>query len=170
METIYPALFRKVQLPPYKRERILTPDGDFLDLDWIKKDSSKLVIISHGLEGNSQRAYIKGMVRAFTSQGFDALAWNYRGCSEQTNLQRRFYHSGATDDLDYIVQHAISKNYKQIYMIGFSLGGNLTLKYLGEEKDLKGLRRLLFFQFPWIYIRVVYNYRDPLIGFIPIVF
>jgi predicted alpha/beta-fold hydrolase len=134
LETIYPAIFRKVHSIDYQRERISTPDNDFLDLDWLRKGSRKLVVISHGLEGNTHRAYVKGMAKAFYDQGFDALAWNYRGCSQEMNRQLRFYHSGATDDLDLVVTHA-SKNYDEIYLIGFSLGGNLTLKYVGERRD-----------------------------------
>src|SRR5690349_25128193 len=64
LETIYPSLLRRVSIRPYVRERITTPDNDFLDLDWIKQGSSKLMIISHGLEGNSERAYVRGMARA----------------------------------------------------------------------------------------------------------
>ncbi|MFZ1809518.1 MAG: alpha/beta fold hydrolase [Cyclobacteriaceae bacterium] len=135
LETIFPALVRKVNVN-YIRERIPTPDHDFLDLDWLKQKSSQLVIISHGLEGNTQRAYIKGMAKAFYEKGYDVLTWNYRGCSEEMNRQLRFYHSGATDDLDIVVQHAINKeNYSSISLIGFSLGGNLTLKYLGEKGE-----------------------------------
>jgi uncharacterized protein len=132
LETIYPALFRKVVLPEYERERIITPDDDFLDLFWLKRKSSSLVIISHGLEGNAQRAYIKGMAKAFYDQGFDTLAWNYRGCGEEINKQLRFYHSGATDDLSTVIEHG-SRHYEKIFLVGFSLGGNLTLKYLGEK-------------------------------------
>ena len=132
LETIYPAVFRKVDLPAFTRERIHTPDDDFLDLDWLTHGSENLVIISHGLEGNSQRPYIKGMAKAFYDRGYDALAWNYRGCGEEMNRQLRFYHSGATDDLDVVVKHAASR-YKSISLIGFSLGGNITLKYLGEK-------------------------------------
>jgi predicted alpha/beta-fold hydrolase len=130
--TIYPALFRRVTLPPFQRERVTTDDNDFLDLDWLKQGADQLIIISHGLEGNSQRPYMKGMARAFYDQKFDVLTWNYRGCGDEMNKQLRFYHSGATDDLDFIVKHA-SKNYKSVYLIGFSLGGNLTLKFLGES-------------------------------------
>lgn len=65
--------------------------------------------------------------------GYDVLAWNYRGCSEEMNRQPRFYHSGATDDLDLVVQHAPTKGYSEINLVGFSLGGNLTLKYTGEQ-------------------------------------
>jgi uncharacterized protein len=135
VETIYPALIRKVDLTHYKRERISTPDDDFLDLDWLAQESDKLVILSHGLEGNSTRAYVKGMARALLQQGFDVLAWNYRGCSGEMNRQLRFYHSGATDDLDTVIRHALStRPYTTVHLIGFSLGGNLTLKYLGENR------------------------------------
>ncbi|MGE0772785.1 MAG: YheT family hydrolase [Cyclobacteriaceae bacterium] len=135
VETIFPAIFRRVQLRPYIRERIQTPDGDFLDLDWLKGGFNQLAILSHGLEGNSSRAYIKGMARILHQAGFDVLAWNYRGCSEEMNRQLRFYHSGATDDLNLVIEHA-SPRYPKIALIGFSLGGNLTLKYLGENRPI----------------------------------
>jgi predicted alpha/beta-fold hydrolase len=133
LETVYPALFRSINVAFPKSERITTSDHDFLDLDWYLGNSKKLVIISHGLEGNSKRAYVLGMTKAFIQQGYDVLAWNFRGCSGELNMAQRFYHSGATDDLDTVVQHALSKAlYQSISLIGFSLGGNLTLKYLGE--------------------------------------
>jgi uncharacterized protein len=134
LETIYPALFRNVLLKKaYQRERIATPDDDFLDLDWLKQGADKLVVLSHGLEGNTQRAYVKGMANAFYNLGYDSLAWNYRGCSEELNRKLRFYHSGATEDLATVLHHAEALNqYTEIVLVGFSLGGNLTLKYLGE--------------------------------------
>ena len=149
LETVYPSLFRSVALQSYQRERIETDDQDFLDLDWLLQQSKKLVIISHGLEGNTNRCYIKGMSKAFFTNGFDTLAWNFRGCSEQMNLQLRFYHSGATDDLDRIVQHAIQKKqYEEIFLIGFSLGANLTLKYLGERTPNPILKKSIVFSAP----------------------
>lgn len=147
LETIYPAILRTVELA-YERERILTPDQDFLDLDWLKQGSKKLVIISHGLEGNSGRAYMKGMARAFFGQGFDVVAWNFRGCSDEMNHRLRFYHSGATDDLDAVVMHARRQEYSELYLIGFSLGGNLTLKYLGERRPWPELRKAIVFSTP----------------------
>lgn len=136
-QSIYPSLFRKIKDVSYTRERIDTTDDDFLNLDWAKaKQSPKgLVILSHGLEGDSSRQYILGMVRALTRDGYDCLAWNYRSCGGEMNRQLRFYHSGATDDLDLVVQHAFKKGYPSVYMMGFSLGGNLTLKYLGERGE-----------------------------------
>ena len=136
LETVYPSLFRKVKSLPYRRERIATPDDDFLDLDWMRRpdQSKKLVIISHGLEGNADRAYVRGMAKAFVDKGIEALAWNFRGCGDELNRQKYFYHSGASHDLDTVVTHAISTGrYTEIYLIGFSLGGNMTLKYLGEK-------------------------------------
>lgn len=134
LQTIVPSLFRATPPLPFERERISTPDEDFLDLDWLRNGSESLVIISHGLEGNSQRPYMKGMARQFFTNGFDVLNWNFRGCSEELNNRPIFYHSGATYDLDTVVKYA-SQNYDSVYLVGFSLGGNLTLKYLGEDRD-----------------------------------
>lgn len=134
LQTIVPSLFRATPPLPFERERISTPDEDFLDLDWLRNGSESLVIISHGLEGNSQRPYMKGMARQFFTNGFDVLNWNFRGCSEELNNRPIFYHSGVTYDLDTVVKYA-SQNYDSVYLVGFSLGGNLTLKYLGEDRD-----------------------------------
>lgn len=135
LETIFPSQFRKVNLPPYQRERINTPDHDFLDLDWLKRGSKKLTIVSHGLEGDTTRPYIKGMAKALYENNYDTLTWNYRGCSGEMNHALRFYHSGATDDLATVIDHALTQSYTEINLIGFSLGGNLTLKYLGEDRS-----------------------------------
>lgn len=148
LETIFPALMRRVALVNYTRERIETPDDDFLDLDWLTRGHDRVVIISHGLEGSSDRAYMKGMARALHLQGFDIIAWNFRGCSGEINRQRRFYHSGATDDLDTVVQHALAKGYKSIYLVGFSLGGNLTLKYIGERTVSPAITRAIAISVP----------------------
>jgi len=135
-QSIYPSLFRKVEFQEPARERISTPDSDFLDLDWYKQDSKKLVIVTHGLEGNSTRAYIRGMAKRFFTSGFDICAWNFRSCSGEINRALRIYHSGDTDDIQTVIQNAISKNqYESIVLIGFSMGGNVTLKYLGQFAD-----------------------------------
>lgn len=147
LETIYPALFRSVSLE-YERELVQTPDDDLLELDWVRNNSKKLVVISHGLEGNSTRAYVKGMARAFVMRGFDALAWNFRGCGDDLNRQLRFYHSGATEDLDSVILHARSKGYKELYLVGFSLGGNLTLKYAGERIPYPEIKKVVAFSTP----------------------
>ncbi len=137
LQTIYPALFRKVPIITDRRERIETPDGDFLDLDWKDCPSSRrLVILSHGLEGSSHQAYVQGMARVFHETGWNILAWNYRGCSGEINRRIKSYHSGATEDLHTVLNH-VYEHYPvlEIALIGFSLGGNITLKYLGEQSD-----------------------------------
>ncbi|MBU2884936.1 alpha/beta hydrolase [Gilvimarinus agarilyticus] len=134
LETIYPSVFRKIKGLPYERERIDTPDGDFLDLDWVQTGSNKLIIVSHGLEGNTTRHYIKSCVRYFHQKGYDVLAWNYRSCSGEINRTLRLYHHGVTDDLETVIQHTIStRRYKRIGLVGYSMGGSTTLKYLGEN-------------------------------------
>ncbi len=148
LETIYPSLLRRVDYAPHTAERIATPDEDFLDLFWMNQSSKKVVIISHGLEGNAQRQYVTGMARALFINGFDTLTWNYRGCGTEMNRCLRFYHSGATDDLDVVVQHAKSKGYEEIYLVGFSLGGNIILKYLGEQREKSQIKRAVAFSVP----------------------
>jgi predicted alpha/beta-fold hydrolase len=126
-------MWRKVSGVRYVRERIDTWDNDFLDLDWSKIGSRKLVLITHGMEGNTYRQYVRGMVKAANTSGYDALAWNLRGCSGEPNNLITAYHSGKTDDLDFVLKHVLANNnYDSISLVGISLGGNLTLKYLGE--------------------------------------
>ncbi|MEM9821958.1 MAG: alpha/beta fold hydrolase [Bacteroidota bacterium] len=132
--TIYPSLFRKVEGVQYRRERMNTPDGDFLDLDWSTMGGNKLVIVLHGLEGNADRAYIRGIVKAMNLAGWDGMGINFRGCSGAPNLAARSYHSGETEDLDWVIQAIQKKNkYQQIALVGFSLGGNVAFKYAGER-------------------------------------
>ncbi|QNF35563.1 alpha/beta fold hydrolase [Adhaeribacter swui] len=138
LQTIIPSLFREVPQVHYQRQRLDTPDGDFLDLDWskIKTATNTLVILSHGLEGDANRPYIKGMVKAMNQIGFDALAWNFRSCSGEPNKLLRSYHMGATDDLDLVVKHVLTLHqYHEIYLTGFSMGGNITLNYLGQQPE-----------------------------------
>lgn len=133
LQTLYPTLARKVGGVVYQRERILTLDSDFLDLDWSRKGNRKLAILSHGLEGHTGRPYMIGMVRMLNRCGWDVLAWNYRACSGEINRRLRMYHNGCIDDLDCVVRHGLKNGeYDKAAMIGFSLGGNLTLLYLGS--------------------------------------
>lgn len=135
--TVYSGLFRKVKLEQ-TRERIETRDDDFLDLDWshAKHKSDAVIILLHGLEGHGQRPYVTGTAKLFNQNGVDAVCVNFRGCSGEGNRFYHSYHSGATDDLDDVVQHCVQKGYSKIYIKGISLGGNITLKYLGEERTV----------------------------------
>lgn len=131
LQTILPAL-REGQPVAYERERITTPDGDFLDLDWLDRGSRQLVLLSHGLEGSSDRPYIRNMAHWFGMRGWDVLAWNCRSCSGEINRARRIYHHGEIEDIGQVIDHALqTKDYERVALIGFSMGGNITLKYLG---------------------------------------
>lgn len=133
-ETIFPALFRRIQPPESRSVRIDTSDGDFLDLEIsLRREAPVMAVVCHGLEGNSRKPYVVGMSRALEALGWSVLRWNYRGCSGELNRQPVFYHSGATADLDTVVRYALHElKQERIVLVGFSLGGNLLLKYLGE--------------------------------------
>jgi uncharacterized protein len=134
LETIIPSLFRKVEGVKYRREKITTPDDDFLNLDWSEIGSDRLLVLSHGLEGDSMRHYIMGLVKLFNSKGIDTLVWNNRSCGGEMNLKPILYHHGASYDLDTTINHVLRMNrYREIYLSGISMGGAQTLKYLGEK-------------------------------------
>jgi len=137
--TIYSGLFRKVKGVSQKRERIILPDQDFLDLDWSfsNEKTHKLVIILHGLEGSASRHYMLGSAKMSNQNNIDAFCVNFRGCSGEVNKSFQSYHSGKTDDLAEVINHITNHyHYDTIYLKGFSLGGNVILKYLGETEEL----------------------------------
>ncbi len=149
LQTIYPAFFRKVEFIAPEEIVIETPDNDFLEIDYYSKKSRKLVVICHGLEGNSRRPYMLGMAKMMYENEVDVVAWNYRGCGSQMNRQDRFYHSGATDDLSVVIDHFLEmKIYDEVFLIGFSLGGNLILKYLGEREVDKKISKSMAISVP----------------------
>lgn len=138
VSTVYSGLVRRVIIKQ-ERERITLSDGDFMDLDWSFSNgkSNKLLIMLHGLEGSGQRPYMTGAAKLFNDNEIDAVCVNFRGCSGDDNLKYRSYHSGATEDLEAVINHAISdKNYSEIYLKGISLGANIILKYLGEREEV----------------------------------
>ena len=131
LQTILPTLLRRRYLVSFSRERLELADGDFVDLDWATSGRDKLAIISHGLEGSSHDDCVRGMATRLQRKKWDVLAWNFRGCGLEPNRLVRSYHSGETGDLAAVIALAAAR-YSRIALIGFSLGGNVTLKYLGE--------------------------------------
>ncbi len=133
-QTIYPALFRRLPPVAERAARLELADGDFIDLEWSGNGGPRLAILSHGLEADMHTGYILGMAAALIRRGWDVLRWNFRGCGGTPNRLLRMYHSGATEDLHEVVSHALAHHpARSVDLIGFSLGGNLTLKYLGER-------------------------------------
>ncbi len=134
LQTIWHSEFRRVDGISYIRRRLDTPDGDFLDLDWVQNGYSKLAILVHGLESATSRSYMKGMVKALSRRGYDCLALSLRGCGGEMNRLATLYHAGKTDDLETSVLHAFDSGYSEIFPIGFSLGGSIVLRWLGEKE------------------------------------
>ncbi|MAP80566.1 MAG: alpha/beta hydrolase [Aequorivita sp.] len=168
--TIYSSKIRPVPAVVQHRERIEIVGPDFIDIDWSYAENAtlKVAILLHGLEGNAQRAYIKGQAKILNNYGWDVAGVNLRGCSGEKNLMYQSYNAGKTDDLELIINSILSKNkYAEIALQGFSLGGNLTLKYLGERQtlpkeikkavaistplDLKGSLHALEKYYNWVY-------------------
>ena len=136
--TVYSAVIRRAPVEQ-QRERLSLQDGDFLDLDWsyARESGGKVLVVIHGLEGSAKRPYVTGLAKHFIQNGWDVAAVNLRGCSGELNRQFRSYHAGATDDLQEVMEHILKKEkYKDIAFNGFSLGGNLMLKYLGEKREI----------------------------------
>ena len=134
LQTIIPGIFRKINNLVYQRERLELSDGDFLDLDWVEHDSKKLLLLSHGLEGSSDRQYMRGAAKLFLQNGWDILAWNCRSCSGEMNRTARLYHHGDIEDIGTVIERALSKGkYETLVMVGFSMGGAMTLNYLGKN-------------------------------------
>jgi predicted alpha/beta-fold hydrolase len=120
----------------YTRKRIVTWDNDFIDLDFSKANSNTLAILIHGLEGSSESKYMISTTNELNGKGIDTVSVNLRGCSGEDNLLLGTYHSGKTEDVDFIVNHILDNyEYENIIIIGYSLGGNLTLKYMGEFSE-----------------------------------
>lgn len=132
INTSYRTLFYKNTIN-YSRERISTPDLDFLDLDFSTVGSNTIVITMHGLEGSSQSSYMISVIQYLNIYKIDCLALNFRGCSGEDNKHIYSYNSGKTDDLGVVINHVLANySYKNIILLGYSMGGNIALKYLGE--------------------------------------
>lgn len=158
-----------------KRERLTTPDGDFLDLDWHESAArgASLVLLLHGLSGSSRSGYIVGLQQALAAYGFRSAALNFRGCSGEYNRTAWCYHSGETSDFDYVYR-TIRRREPQtpLAAVGFSLGGNVLLKWLGERREGADLFAAAAVSVPMVLNRCADRmdrgfsrlYRDQLLG------
>ncbi len=135
LQTIYPSLFRKISSPPEMwRERLTTTDNDFIDIDFCGKGNAPLVILLHGLAGSSKSGYIRGLQQVLEKNGYRSATLNFRGCSGEANNLARGYHSGETEDIHFLYQTLRQREPDTpIAAVGFSLGGNVLLKWIGEQ-------------------------------------
>ncbi|HZA56736.1 MAG TPA: alpha/beta fold hydrolase [Candidatus Udaeobacter sp.] len=138
LQTIYAYYLPQLSSSRFRRERWETPDGDFIDLDWIEKsaDSPKLVALFHGLEGCSRSHYALSLANEVRRQGWWSVIAHFRGCSGEFNLLSRGYHAGDSAEIDWILRSLKKENpNSRLYGVGISMGGNDLLKWLGEQGD-----------------------------------
>jgi len=129
------AHYAKPKMPQYRRERLLTPDDDFIDIDWVDGDeNAPLVLACHGLEGCSGSPYIRALMHAARERGWHGVALNHRGCSGEDNRRLHAYHSGWTVDLDFVVRTLVARAPERpIFIAAYSLGGGIVGNYLGRR-------------------------------------
>jgi len=133
-QTLYPHLCRRPEDIPWTPERLELPDGDFVDLQWAGPEDGPLVCLFHGLEGSGDSSYIRGLRAALAQAGLASVLMQFRGCSGEPNRLARAYHSGDTGDIRTLLS-TLHRRYPDRWLgaVGFSLGGNALLKYLGES-------------------------------------
>jgi len=134
LQTLLPAL-APAPLVVWRRERWATPDGDFIELDWAGS-GGPLVALFHGLEGGSSSHYARSIAAQAVARGWRCVVPHFRGCSGEPNLKARAYHSGDSEELDWILRRL-----EPDFAIGVSLGGNVLLKWLGERGSAARLKR-----------------------------
>src|SRR3990167_2282858 len=152
LQTLWPPIFRRnIKDLQLERERLELPDGDFIDLDWVSRQKQgPLVLILHGLEGSIESHYAKGMLQTVTQYGWRGVFMHFRGCSGEPNRLARSYHSGETGDIDYVISLLRDREPNLILAaVGFSLGGNVLLKWLGEKKDTNSLQAAIAISVPF---------------------
>ena len=137
LQTLYPYLFRRLPVPQLNRVRWETPDGDFVDVDWLTGPAqAPLVVLFHGLEGCSRSHYARALLRALQQRGWRAAVPHFRGCSGEPNRLPRAYHSGDHDEIDWMLRSiAQHEPAAARFALGVSLGGNALLKWLAREGD-----------------------------------
>jgi len=150
-QTLWPVLMRRPVKVELTTERLTLPDSDFIDLAWTKSNSDKIVVVLHGLEGSIDSSYAIGMLAAIDNNGWRGVFMHLRGCSGEHNLKDHSYHSGETGDFRYLVE-ILRKRHPEATLcaVGYSLGGNALLKYLGEYKDDSQLKAAAAVSVPYL--------------------
>lgn len=137
LQTIWPTIIKRKFNLPLRSERFDLPDGDFLDLEWIDQGGGPLIVVLHGLGGCIQSPYAQSMLRIILRKGWNAVFMHFRGGSGEPNRYARYYHSGETEDLNTLISYLQTfRQYSKLGIVGYSLGGNVLLKWLGEQRTL----------------------------------
>jgi hypothetical protein len=138
LQTIWPYLLPRPTIP-FRRERVVAPDGDFWDFDWLTPDSARpdapLVVVLHGLEGSSASHYVRAMMVALTARGWRGVVPHFRGCSGEPNLMPRAYHSGDHAEAGAMLAAIRARIPAEtvVHAVGVSVGGSVLLNWLGRE-------------------------------------
>lgn len=144
LQTIVPAKFARLQAVPFERERWSTPDGDFVDLDLMgvgvgnaaeAGHDAPLLVLFHGLEGSSASHYALSTMALARAHGWQGAVPHFRSCSGSMNLGPRFYHSGDSTEIDWILRRLRARHRGKLFVAGISLGGNALLRWLGERRE-----------------------------------
>lgn len=166
-QTLWPTLTRRFSTAPYRFERLTLPDHDFVDLAWTTGAAeSPLLIVLHGLEGSLHSPYIGGILQAMTQHGWRAVLMHFRGCSGAVNRLARGYHSGDTGDLDFLVKTLRQREPNTPFAaLGYSMGGNVLLKWLGEQGQAAPLQGAVAVSVPYELDRIARHLEHSLGGF-----
>ncbi|NIR32100.1 MAG: hydrolase [Gammaproteobacteria bacterium] len=155
LQTVWQTLFRHRPAVALRRERVELPDGDFIDLDWTLRGGDPVAVILHGLEGSIESPYARGTLDALARRGWRAVLMHFRGCSGEPNRLDRGYHSGDTADLQHVVALLRAREPRTPFAaVGFSLGGNVLLKWLGEQGTRAPLCAAVAVSVPFLLARV----------------
>jgi uncharacterized protein len=148
LQTLLPKYFANSSIK-YSRERVDLADGDFIDLDFsLSSKSNEIVLLVHGFEGNSLSAYMIATAKYLNNNGHNVVAMNLRGCSGEDNTKPYSYHSGKTGDLREVIEYLVLK-YDKIFLVGYSLGANLVLKYLADFAENALLKKAIAISAPF---------------------
>jgi predicted alpha/beta-fold hydrolase len=161
-QTIWAAMLRRRPAISFRRERLELADGDFIDLDWTPNDSkAPLVLVLHGLEGSSRSNYICGLLTACMQRGWRGVVLHFRGCSGEPNRLARSYNAGVSADLDEVINHLRRRDPGvRLTAVGYSLGGNVLLKWLGEQGERAALRAAAAVSVPFLLEGVASRMRE----------
>jgi predicted alpha/beta-fold hydrolase len=150
LQTLWPVLLRRTPVFERRNDRVELPDGDFLDIVWTDRNGGPVILVLHGLEGGIDSHYIGGILAALSQSGYRGVLMHFRGCSGVPNRLPRSYHSGDTGDLQLVIQHIERSTGNGVAaVIGFSLGGNVLLKWLGEQQTTRSLKTAVAVSVPF---------------------
>lgn len=151
LQTLWPFLFRRdVKSLSLFDERFELPDGDFVDLVWVGEGKGPIILILHGFEGSIDSHYVKGLLQKIISHGWRAVFMHFRGCSGEPNRLARSYHSGETGDINIVAKALYEREpHTHFAAVGFSLGGNVLLKWLGETGETNPLKAAIAISVPF---------------------